>query len=91
MKVKILFMGPLADFTGEKEVLIELPEGSTVGDLLKYVVKNYIPKLPKGLYVDGQFRMMLMLNQRDIHEQKDANRPLKDGNILYLIPPIGGG
>ncbi len=84
-------MGPLADFTGEKQASVELPEESKFGDLWKYVLENYFPKLPKGFYEDGVLRMLLMLNLKDIHEEKDLDRPLEDGDSLYLIPPIGGG
>ncbi|MHA1129482.1 MAG: MoaD/ThiS family protein [Candidatus Helarchaeota archaeon] len=91
IRITIHFMGPLADFTGEKEVHIELPDESKFGDLWNFVLDNYFPKLPKGFYEDGILRMLLMLNLQDIHEEKDAHRPLKDGDALYLIPPIGGG
>jgi molybdopterin converting factor small subunit len=91
IKIKILFMGPLGELVGEREATVELPDQSKFRDLLNYAIKNFVPKFPKALYVNGEFRMILMLNQRDIHEQKDADRPLNDGDTLYFIPPIGGG
>ena len=92
IKVNVHFMGYLSDFTGTKEAVIELPDKSTFKDLLTNLKEGYVKKIPEPLYKDGEFKMiMLMLNLRDIFENKDGERPLADGDTLHLIPPIGGG
>lgn len=92
IKVKLHFMGPLADFTGEKEATIELPNGSKFRDLLKKIDERFGKKLPEMFYANGQYKMLLlMLNLRDIHPEKDVERPLADGDSLHVIPPVGGG
>ncbi len=91
VKVKINFMGYLSDFTGIKELELEFPPNSTLKDLLNGL-KKYVKKLPKMLYQDGEFKMLhLMINFQDVYQQQDGNRPLAEGDALYLIPPIGGG
>lgn len=72
---------------------LELPAyKSTFKDLMRIIRERYEDKFPDKLYENGQFKMIhLMLNRRDIYESKDADHPLKDGDELYFIPPIGGG
>ncbi len=85
-------MGPLADFTGEKEVKVELPDGSKFRDLLRIFDEKFAKKLPKPLYSEGEFKMLLlMLNLQDIHPEKDVDRALANGDELHVIPPVGGG
>ncbi|NVM52247.1 MAG: MoaD/ThiS family protein [Candidatus Helarchaeota archaeon] len=92
IKVKINFMSILGEMIGVHEAIIELPENSTFKNLIEQIKETYGKKFPKQLYKDGEFQYMhLMLNRRDIYEQKDADHPLKDGDVLYFIPPIGGG
>ncbi len=71
---------------------LELSDESTFKDLMKLIRERYEDKFPDKLYEEGQFKMIhLMLNRRDIYENKDGDHPLKDGDELYFIPPIGGG
>ena len=71
---------------------LELPDESMFKDLMRIIRERYEDKFPDKLYENGQFKMIhLMLNRRDIYENKEADHPLKDGDELYFIPPIGGG
>ena len=92
IKVKVIFMGYLADFTKAKEVELELVESSIFKDLLNEVKENYIAKFPNQYFQGDDFRYLhLMLNLKDIDAKKDADRPLENGDTFYLIPPVGGG
>jgi MoaD family protein len=94
IKVKAIFMSILGELIGMKEVEIELPESSTFKDLMAVIKQEYGPKFPKELFKRsaGEFQYMhLMLNMKDIYEKKDGDHPLADGDVLYFIPPIGGG
>jgi MoaD family protein len=94
IKVKAIFMSILGELIGMKEADIELPDYSTFKDLMKIIKEKYGPKFPKELFKRsaGEFQYMhLMLNMKDIYEKKDGDRPLADGDVLYFIPPIGGG
>ncbi len=58
-----------------KEVSLELEEGATAEDALK---KLEIPKKDVAI---------LMINGRD----DDPGKELKDGDLLSIFPPVGGG
>ena len=85
-------MSILRDFTGIAEDTVELPDNAVFKELLALFREKYEGKLPKELYYDGEFKMIhIMFNKRDVNFKDDLEKPLSDGDIFYLIPPIGGG
>lgn len=59
----------------EKKQLLELNENTSIKNILDL------------LQIDEKEIAILLLNGID----GDANRPLKDGDVLSLFPPVGGG
>lgn len=59
----------------EKNYILELPQESSILTVLDM------------LKIKEEDASILLLNGRD----GDASRPLKDGDILALFPPVGGG
>lgn len=59
----------------EKNYILELPEESSILTILDM------------LKIKEEDASILLLNGRD----GDASRQLKDGDILALFPPVGGG
>jgi len=85
-------MSILGELMGVHDPTFELPDNSTLKDLLQEIRERYEDKFPPRLYEDGKFKMIhLMLNRRDVYEEQDAELKLQDGDELYFIPPIGGG
>src|SRR5271170_554014 len=79
---------PFADGHGEVAT-----DGATVGDLVRTVAKTY-PALQKHLFTtDGQIRnfVSVYLNDEDVrYLQRDAT-PVKDGDVVSIVPAIAGG
>lgn len=92
MRVHVHFMSILGELMGITNPILELPDGSTFKELMRLIRDRYGDKFPPKLYEDGQFKMIhIMLNRKDVYEDKDADRPIHEGDELYFIPPIGGG
>jgi molybdopterin converting factor small subunit len=74
MKVKIKLFALLRQF-GPDEQVVELPEGTTIDDVVRSL------KLP------GTIRLLRIVNG----EHRPADHVLTDGDDLALFPPIAGG
>ena len=93
MNVRVRFYGMAYDEVGTRELSVELVEDSTVNDLLSILVERY-PSLTKLVYDDeGVFREYLevAVNRTDIIGLDGLETVLNEGDIVLIMPPIGGG
>ena len=79
MKIKVRLYGTLGNhipgFDPLKELLLEIPDGSTAGDLLDRLA---IPRKKVGIIsVDGSLAK--------------ATKPLHSGNFVRIYRPLAGG
>ena len=81
MKIKILYFSSLKDRLGKQTEKIDLPENSTVQNLISILREKY-PNIS-----DSLDNVMFALNE----EYVDKDSPLKDGDTVALIPPVSGG
>jgi MoaD family protein len=81
MKVKVQFFAQLRDLAGTSETEIEIPEGSTVRDLLGkiYAQKGALRSRDASILVGAGVEFV----GRD-HE-------LKPGEEISIMPPVQGG
>ena len=80
MKLDVRLFAFLRDHAGTGRIELDLPEGSTVADLLE-AVRRFpgLATLPGGTAVAVE------------QEYADPTRPLRDGEEVALIPPVAGG
>jgi molybdopterin converting factor subunit 1 len=81
MKVRVLFFSILQDLTGERELVIELPDDATMAALLELLFQRW-PKL-------GNWDESLLLAIDQTYVKRQA--PLHDGAEIALMPPVQGG
>ncbi|MDB6005561.1 MAG: hypothetical protein JWR15_2548 [Prosthecobacter sp.] len=81
MKLRVLFFSVLRDITGTDEITLEVPAGSTMGDLLTQIESRW-PKLR-----DWQNSLLLALDQTYVKRHE----PLHDGAEVAIMPPVQGG
>ena len=81
MKLRVLFFSVLRDITGTDEITLEVPQGSTMADLLHQIETRW-PKLR-----DWQNSLLLALDQTYV--KRDAL--LHDGGEVAIMPPVQGG
>jgi len=91
MAVKILIPTPLRPYA-EKREAVETP-ARTVGDALHALTSQY-GELHKHLYNDdGRLRSFVnvYVNDDDIRYLQREQTPLRDGDVISIIPSIAGG
>ncbi len=81
MKAHVKLFAILKEKAGTPELTFELPESSTVADLLREM-----DRLHPGL-VAGVGQTMVAVNT----EYATESHTLKDGDEVALIPPVSGG
>ncbi len=91
MSVKILIPTPLRPYAG-KEGCVQV-DARTVGEALDLLTGRFA-ELRKHLYADdGRLRnfVNVFVNDEDIRSLQKDNTPLKEGDIISIIPSIAGG
>ena len=94
MKVKVRAFATLSDLMGHGEVVLEVPDGSSVGFLLAELVKRYGRALEEALFdADGHLAeyVKIMVNGRDVDFLSGLDTELRDGDEVFIFPPVGGG
>ena len=94
MRVKIRFFTTLREITGKREDTADLPDGTTVGDLLSFLSTRYGREFANYLYDEKtgvHSYLQILVNGNSVTTLQDSKTELKDGDILAIIPPVGGG
>ncbi len=88
MKVLVKFVAVLRDITGRQSIELEIPEGSTLSDLLSKLTAMY-PKLDEFNRVVGGLSesIVVLVNGREA----EYSYELKEGDTIVLLPPASGG
>lgn len=81
MRVRVLFFGMLKDLVGRASDTLELPEGSTITDLLKHYEAR-VPQLKASLS-----SLAVAVNQ----EYAVGATRLNSDDEVALLPPVSGG
>jgi molybdopterin synthase catalytic subunit len=81
MRVRVLFFGMLKDVLGKASDALDLPDGSTLADLLAHY-EQQLPGL-KGLLPS----LALSINQ----EYANPSQRLRANDEVALLPPVSGG
>ena len=80
MRLEVRLFAFLRDLAGTDRLELELPEGSTVADLLEAVRRvPGLERMPGGTAVAVE------------REYADPARPLRNGEEVALIAPVAGG
>jgi MoaD family protein len=93
-QIQINFYASFRSFAGAKSIQVDLPEGSSVKELLSRLETLYPPLRRQLLTPEGEVvaHIHLFINQRDISYLAESfNAPFQHGDILDLFPAVGGG
>jgi len=81
MRVRVLFFGMLKEFAGRASDTLDIPEGSSVTDVLK-LYESQIPRLKEALP-----SLALAVNQ----QYAGTDTKLRSDDEVALLPPVSGG
>ena len=94
MKVSVRFFAALREIVGKKEETLEFPKGKdvTVEKVLQRLTELYGRDFAEYVYEmqTGEVRsyLQVLVNEKSA---KTSKMKLKDGDVLAIIPPVGGG
>ena len=94
MKVEVKFFTSLREITGKKADEIQLQNVITVEELLNLLSDKYGKKFREYIYnKKGKVQDFLsfLVNGRNINVLQSFDTELKQGDIIAIIPPVGGG
>jgi len=81
MKIRVRLFASVKDIIGRREVVLELPEGTTASELLHRLAVDH-PRLHALMP-----SLLLAVNR----EYVESTRVLRDGDEVAFIPPVSGG
>ena len=97
MRVSVRFFTSLREIIGKKEQVFEFPAGETVtvNEILRRLSEQYGQSFVEYVF-DGHTNqvkgfLQLLVNGRIISSISGLDAELIDGDVLALIPPVGGG
>jgi MoaD family protein len=94
MKVQVRYYAMLREAAGRRSEEVEFLEGSSFGDLMELVVAKYGVVFRRYVFDDeGRERdyLSFMVNGVSVHSRDGFDTPLTDGDVVAILPPVGGG
>lgn len=75
---------------GEKTLHIQ---GDTVGKVMDNLTKQFPPLKERLLTADGKVQpfVVLYVNNEDIRFLQEMDTPVKEGDVLSILPAVAGG
>ncbi|SRR5579885_803966 len=91
MSVKVIIPTPLRQYAGKADSV--MVEGQTVDEIMRNLMARY-GELRKHLYTDdGKLRSFVNIyrNDEDIRYLEREKTPVKETDVLSIVPSIAGG
>ena len=97
MQVSVRFFTSLREITDKKEETLKFPEGEkvTVDMVLKTLSQRYGKPFVEYVYdrKTGEVRgfLQFLVNGKSATTLNGLETELEDGDVLAILPPVGGG
>jgi molybdopterin synthase sulfur carrier subunit len=94
MKVEAKFFTTLREITGKKIETIQLQNSITIDELITLLAEKYGKKFREYVYnKKGKVHDFLsfLVNGKNINVLQGFDTELKEGDIIAILPPVGGG
>jgi len=94
MKIEIKFFTSLREITGKKVDELQLQNNITVDELITLLSKKYGDKFREYTYnKKGEIQDFLsfLVNGKNINIMQRFDTKLHEGDIIAILPPVGGG
>ena len=93
MKITVRYYGIAYEYTEIREGSQKMKNDAVVMDLLREIVDEF-PALRDLVFDEnGEYMnyLAVSINNMDILGLDGVNTPLSDGDMIFVMPPIGGG
>jgi molybdopterin synthase sulfur carrier subunit len=94
MKVEVRFFTSLREITGKKKEEVQLQSTITVEELLTGLSKKYGEEFREYFYnEEGNVHdyLLILVNGKSTNVLQGLDTELKEGDIIAVLPPVGGG
>jgi len=97
LQVSVRFFTNLREIVGKKEETLKFPEDKivTVGMVLKTLKQYYGNRFVEYVYDpktgDARGFLQFLVNGKSASILNSFETELKDGDVLAILPPVGGG
>ncbi|KUO39592.1 MAG: hypothetical protein APZ16_00485 [Candidatus Hadarchaeum yellowstonense] len=93
MKVKVKFIGAFRDAAGVSET--EVSGVKNIRGLFDALVKNFGENLKNEMFDPKTNNLLdwvfVSLNGKTVRLPEDLDRPLQNGDVIVIYPPLAGG
>lgn len=93
--MNVQYFASVRELVGTGREIVDLPEGSTVKNLIDSLVKNHGDSLDRYLFEPRTHKLrttlQLLIGDKTISEVNGLDTVLTDGCVFAIIPPVGGG
>jgi MoaD family protein len=83
MQISVKLFSMFRHYAGVDQVMVEMATGATVTDLLDTLAERF----DNTAFKDNETQLMLMVNNENALHQT----VLKEGDVVHLLPILGGG
>ena len=94
MKIEVKFFTNLRELTGKKVDKLEISYAITVDELITLLSNKYGKKFKEYIYdKKGELQGFLsfLVNGRNINIMQGFDTKLEEGDVVAILPPVGGG
>lgn len=97
MQVSVRFFTSLREIVGKREETLTFPEGEkvTVDRIIKTLAQRYGKRFVEYIYdaKSGEVKgfLQFLVNGKSAATLNGLQTELQDGDVLAILPPVGGG
>ena len=97
MQVSVRFFTSLREIADKKEETLKFPEGEkvTLDKVLKILAQRYGKRFVEYVYDDKTDEvkgfLQFLINGKSAAPLNGLQTELEDGDVLAILPPVGGG